>query len=67
LKSLNLSQSPQINTIKQLSLDPKVKTMRNNIVHAYGICCIDAGSSVGTTDIVAMEFILLKRKTILKR
>jgi hypothetical protein len=40
-----------------LSQSPKVKTLRNNIDHAYGIRSLHLESSGGTTDFIAMEFI----------
>jgi len=46
--------SPQQSTF---TLFTKVKTLRNNIGHAYGIRSLQLESSEGTTDLVAMEFI----------
>jgi hypothetical protein len=45
---------------------PEVKTTGYKIVHAYGIGFIKYGSSVGTIDIVALEFIPLQLETRVK-
>jgi len=43
---------------------PEVKTTGYKIGHAYGIGFVISERSVGSTDVVAMEFIPLKLKTL---
>ena len=42
----------------------RVKSTDYNIIHAYGIGFVISERSVGSTDVVAMEFIPLKSKTL---
>jgi len=54
---ITLSLFHSITLFQSFSLFPKVKTLRNNMFHAYGIRSLQLESSGGTTDLVAMEFI----------